>query len=278
MIRRPINRTWRVGLGIASFVVVAVVYTALSQWQTYKNPSQTVLPGWGELARGVEKVLEPDDFEYDGQSWLWVDTKASLGRLFAGLLTGVGLGLVLGMAMGCYEFVGAFLLPPLAFMAKIPPVAIMAVFYAVNAMLAGVLTTEERTFLMFVGIIAFGVTPSLAQTVQQAAKKDVPDELIDKAFTLGASQPELIWNVIFKQVLPRLLEAIRMQLAPAMVYLIAVEWVETNIGFGYRMKFESRVLHMNVVYVYLIYLGLIGMALDTALTWTRRKLCPWFGE
>jgi ABC-type nitrate/sulfonate/bicarbonate transport system permease component len=30
--------------------------------------------------------------------------------------------------------------------------------------------------------------------------------------------------------------------------------------------------------VYLVYLGLVGLAIDFALTWLRRKLCPWFGE
>ncbi len=120
--------------------------------------------------------------------------------------------------------------------------------------------------------------PSLAQAVHQAAKKDVPDELIYKAYTLGGSQAELIWNVVYKQILPRLLEAVRLQVGPAMVYLLAAEWNNTDIGFGFRLRVTGRLLQMNVVYVYLVYLGLAGLAIDFALTWLRRKLCPWFGE
>ena len=169
--------------------------------------------------------------------------------------------------MGCYSPVEALFLPPLSFLAKIPPTAMLAVFYA----LVGI------QFGFYVAMIAFGVLPTLAQSVYQAAKKDVPEELIDKGRTLGASQPELIWNIIYKQILPRILEAIRLQIGPAMVYLIAAEWGNTDVGFGFRVRSQSRLLHMNVVYVYLFYLGLIGLAIDFGLTWTRRKLCPWFG-
>lgn len=268
MIRQPISRRCRIALGITSFVVLALLYTGMSQWKYAQNPKQTTIPGWSELYRGMVKTLSPDTMDYDGQCWLWVDSKASFTRLLAGLSIGVLMGVVVGVAMGCYSVVEAILLPPLAFLAKIPPTAMLAVFFA----LVGV------QFGFFVAMIAFGVMPTLAQAVYQAAKKDVPDELINKASTLGASQGEIIWNVVYRQILPRMLDAIRLQVGPAMVYLIAAEWGNTDVGFGFRLRFQSRLLQMNVVYFYLAYLGLVGLAIDYALTWTRRKLCPWFGE
>lgn len=277
MIRKPISKTWKIGLGIAAFVILALVYTGLSQWQYGKNPTQTVMPGWSQLAAGVARVLKPDD-DYDGRCWLWVDSKASFTRLFSGLALGCFLGIVIGVAMGCYEPIEALLLPPLSFFAKIPPTALLAVFFTVMAMLKDFVSGAHLEFLFFVGMITFGVLPSLAQAAHQAAKKDVPDELIDKAFTLGASQAELIWNVVYKQILPRLLDAMRLQVGPALVYLLAAEWNNTDIGFGFRLRVTGRLLQMNVVYVYLIYLGLVGLAIDYALTLARRKLCPWFGE
>ena len=277
MIRQPISRPWKIGLGIGSFVLLALCYTGLSQWQYAKNPDQTVMPGWSRLAAGVQRALQPDE-DYDGRSWLWVDSKASFTRLFSGLAVGCLLGILLGIAMGCYEPVESFFLPPLSFVAKIPPTALLPVFYTVQAMLKDVFSGPRLEFMFFVGMITFGVLPSLAQAVHQAAKKDVPDELIHKAFTLGASQAELIWNVVYKQVLPRLLEAIRLQVGPAMVYLLAAEWSNTDLGFGFRLRVTGRLLQMNVVYVYLLYLGLAGLAIDYAISALRRKLCPWFGE
>jgi NitT/TauT family transport system permease protein len=278
MIRKPIGRPWKIGLGIASFVVLAGIYTALSQWQYSKNPSQTIMPGWRQLGAGVARVLKADEIDYDGRSWLWVDSKASFTRLLYGLALGCLLGVVIGVAMGCYEPIEAFFLPPLSFLAKIPPTAYVAVFYTVTAMLKDYFSGPNLELLFFVGMITLGILPGLAQAAHGAAKKDVPDELIDKAFTLGASQAELIWNVVYKQILPRLLEAVRLSVGPAMVYLLAAEWNNTDIGFGFRLRVYGRLLQMNVVYVYLIYLGLVGLAIDFALTWLRRKLCPWFGE
>ena len=97
---------------------------------------------------------------------------------------GVAIALVVGMAMGCYPPVDALLGPPLSFLAKIPPTAMLAVFF--------VLVGTNLEF--YVAMIAFGTAPTLAQAVHQAARKDVPDELVDKARTLGASQAEIIRN------------------------------------------------------------------------------------
>lgn len=268
MIRIPVSPGTKIGLGIASFVILAGIYTYLSHRQHVKNPRDTTIPSWSQLGEGIKKVVKPDDMEYHGRSWIWVDSKASFERLFSGLAIGILCSIVIGVAMGCFTPAEAFLLPPLSFLAKIPPTAMLAVFFV----LVG---TGEA---MYVTMIAFGVLPTLAQAVYQAAKKDVPDELLYKAYTLGASHAELVWNVVYKQILPRILESVRLQIGPAMVYLIAAEWMNAELGFGYRLRFQSRLLQMNVVYVYLVYLGLIGLAIDWTLTYARRKICPWFGE
>ena len=88
----------------------------------------------------------------------------------------------------------------------------------------------------------------------------------------------MIWDVIFQQTLPKMLDAIRLQIGPAMVYLIAAELMSADVGFGYRLRMESRLLHMNVVYVYLVVLGAAGYLLDTLMIRLRRRLCPWYGQ
>ncbi len=123
-------------------------------------------------------------------------------------------------------------------------------------------------------MIGFGVLPSLAQTVYLSVK-DVPDEYLYKAYTLGASHVEVVWNVVFRQVLPKLIDAIRLQLGPAMVYLIAAEMVVGDVGFGYRIRLQSKLLNMDVVYPYLVILAVFGFTVDYALLKLQRKMCPW---
>jgi NitT/TauT family transport system permease protein len=124
----------------------------------------------------------------------------------------------------------------------------------------------------------FGMLPSLAQAISASVRKDVPEELIFKAYTLGASHLELIWDVIFRQVFPRILEAMRLQIGPAMVLLVAAEWMVAGEGIGYRLRLFYQRTDMTVVFVYVFILGLAGLAIDYGLTWLRRKLCPWFGD
>ena len=226
------------------------------------------MPTFASLYKdGLLRVLEPQGLNKD-EHWLLEDAWATAYRLIAGLLVGVLLSMVIGILMGSYTWIEAFFLPPLSFLAKIPPTAMLAVFFV----LVG------TDFKMYVTMIAFGTLPTLAQTVYQSAKKDVPESLVYKAYTLGASHGEMIWNVIYKQILPRIIDAIRLQIGPAMVLLVAAEWMVAGEGFGYRLRLFYQRTDMTVVYLYLILLGAAGLAADYFLTWLRRKLCPWFGE
>ena len=183
-----------------------------------------------------------------------------------GLSVSVLASVILGVLMGSYTPIEAFFVPPLSFLAKIPPTAMLAVFFV----LVG---TDMK---MYVTMIIFGTLPTLAQTVYQSARTDVPESLIYKAYTLGASHTELIWNVTFKQILPRLIDAVRLQIGPAMVLLVAAEWMVAGEGFGYRLRLFYQRTDMSVVYVYLLLLGVGGLLADYALISFRRWLCPWF--
>ncbi len=229
------------------------------------------VPTWSTLwedglkrAWKQELDLRPGEYEY----WLWEDATATASRLVAGLTVGVLLSATLGLLMGAYAPIEAFFVPPLAFLAKIPPTAMLAVFFV----LVG------TNFQMYITMIAFGTLPTLAQTIYQSAKKDVPETLVFKAYTLGASHAEMIWNVMYKQILPRMIDAVRLQIGPAMVLLVAAEWMVADEGFGFRLRLFYQRTDMSVVYVYLIVLGTAGLVTDFALIWLRRWICPWFGE
>ena len=133
-------------------------------------------------------------------------------------------------------------------------------------------------FEMYLAMIVFGVLPTMTQAVYHSAVKDVPTALIEKSLTLGATPMKLIWHVVYKQILPRILDAARLQIGPAMVFLVAAEWMLGDVGFGVRLKLQSFKTNMNVVYIYLAILGVTGFAMDSFLIWLRRRICPWFGQ
>lgn len=265
MIRQPISYPLRIALGLLSVIVIVGSYAVLSHKQHRVNPQDTTIPDMAQFQQGLSKILTPDG---DGERWLWADAKASLTRLALGMFAGILLAFLAGMAMGCLPIVEAFLGPPISFLAKIPPTAMLAVYFVVFG-------TDIK---LFVAMVALGIFPSLAQSIFQAARKDVRDHSIHKAYTLGATNFEVIADVVFRQILPRILENIRLQVGPAFVFLIAAEWMLADVGFGYRLRIQSRLLNMSVVYAYLVILAGVGFGLDWTLSWMRRKLCPWFGE
>ena len=263
MIREPIKTPWVILLGILSIVLLLLCYTELSRRQHVKNPEDRTIPTWSQLADGVKRIVEVN--ERSGERWLLEDSRATIARLFTGLFLGVAGATFLGMLMGCFATWEAFLTPPMSLLAKVPPTAALAVFL--------VLSRTDSEF--YVIMIAFGILPTLAQSVYLAIR-DVPREQLYKAYTLGASSAEVIWNVVLRAVLPRLIDGVRLMIGPAMVYLIAAEWIQSDVGFGYRFRMQMKLLEMNVVYPYLAILAAFGFFMDYTLRITQRVCCPWY--
>ena len=218
--------------------------------------------------QGLVRACTPQGAFKRKEVWITTDFKATITRLVTALVLGIALSLTLGMLMGCFDPLEAFFTPPFALLSKVPATAVLPIFFVLI----------QINFKLYLAIIIFGMLPSLAQSISASVRKDVPEELIFKAYTLGASQLELIWEVIFKQVLPRVLDAARLQIGPALVLLVAAEWMVAGEGIGYRLRLFYQRTDMTVVFVYVAILGVLGLATDYALMWTRRKLCPWFGD
>lgn len=263
MICKPIRRMESLAWAISSIIVLIIAYAFLSNHQHQINPKDTTIPNFSQLLEGGKLLIVPDA---NGDIWLWNDICATYSRHSLGLALGTFIAVVLGIWMGCYHRAEAFFLPALNFFAKIPPTALMAVYFVLFG-------TET---LMFVAMIALGVFPILAQTIYQSVRKDVADVAISKAYTLGGSSGEVIVEVIFQQILPRVIEAVRLQIGPALIFLIAAEWMVADVGFGYRLRIQSRLLNMNVVYFYIVIIGATTFVADYLLTKIRERMCPWF--
>ena len=262
MIGRPISRPKGVLLSVLSVLVLLVGYSWVSHRQHQVNPDDTTIPSWGQLAEGVKKFTQPDR---KGERWLIEDSLATGERLALGLALGIVFGFLIGMLMGCIAPVEAFLNPPISMLAKVPQTAALAVYFVFFG------TGME----MFVAMISFGIIPALAVTVYLSIK-DIPSEMLDKAYTLGASAFEIAIEVVFKKVLPKFIDAVRLSIGPAIVFLIAAEMVVGDVGFGYRIRLQFKLTNMNVVYPYLAILAGFGFMLDYGLRALQAKVCPWY--
>lgn len=263
MIRRPISQQKKLFLGFIGTICLVAFYSALSFNQHQKNPTDTTIPNGIQLLEGVKKATLPD---YAGKIWLLDDVKATYFRLGCGLSLAVVLALGLGILMGHFTSLQALSYPPLSFLCFIPSTAGLTIFMA----------TVGTGEWLFISVVVFGAMPTLARVICLSAEKDVVEQDIFKFITMGASTSEVIYELSFKMILPRIISAVRLAVGPAMITLIALEMLISDIGFGYRLRLQGRLLNMNVCYFYCIVLGLIGLLIDQALVRISRKFCGWF--
>ena len=263
-LRKPLDPRWHVIWGIIGIGIMLAFYSYLSWDRRQDNPNDTTLPSIVEIAQATGKVISPQGFEK--KRWLIIDSKETFWRLFKGVAIGSVLSVCLGVLMGCYEKIYAFFFMVLSFWKGAPATAMLAIFFAI----AG---TGES---LYTALLVAGILPTLTMAIAISAKKDIPTKKINKSYTLGSSNAEVIREVVWPQTLPKIIDAIRLQIGPAMVYLIAAEYMVAQAGFGYTLRIQGRLLHMDVVYLYIAILALVGLIIDKLMVTLRKKLCPWY--
>jgi NitT/TauT family transport system permease protein len=96
-----------------------------------------------------------------------------------------------------------------------------------------------------------------------------------KAQTLGASTWQVAIRVVLPQIMPRLIEAVRLSLGPAFLFLIAAEAIAADVGLGYRIFLLRRYLAMDTILPYVAWITLLAYIIDFALARIARRSFPW---
>lgn len=250
-------------LAFIPFVLIAILYVVGSTERRAANPDDKLLPPVAEMADTSRHLaFEPD--RRTGEIVLWTDTAASLQRLAIGLGVATAAGLCFGLAVGLVPTVGATLGTLIAVLSMIPPMAILPILFIVFGL--GELSK--------VVLIVFGVTPFLIRDLSLTVTA-LPREQMVKAQSLGASTWQIAIRVVLPQIMPRLLEALRLSLGPAFLFLISAEAIAADVGLGYRIFLMRRYLAMDVILPYVAWITLLAFAMDYALSALARRGFPW---
>ena len=126
-------------------------------------------------------------------------------------------------------------------------------------------------------LIAIGITPPLIRDMAMRTA-DIPRQQLVKAQTLGASTWTLTLRVVLPQVLPRLIDSLRLQIGPAWLFLIAAEAIAAEAGLGYRIFLVRRYLAMDVILPYVAWITLLAFMMDYGLRTLQRRAFPWFAD
>ncbi|HEY6643494.1 ABC transporter permease [Povalibacter sp.] len=257
------NRGGAVVLAALPFLLLIVAYLLGSNARLEVNPDDKLLPAMSTLIDTVHTYAFEED-KRSGEVLLWLDTWASLQRILLALGISAVIGITVGLAIGAIPYVRALAAPFVAAVSMIPPLAILPVLFIV-------LGLGE---VAKVALIVIGVAPIITRDVALRAS-ELPTEQLIKAQTLGASSWLLSARVILPQLWPRLIDAVRLQLGCAWLFLIAAEAIASTEGLGYRIFLVRRYLAMDVILPYVIWITLLAFLMDWLLRLARRRLFPW---
>ncbi len=246
------------------FIVAIATYLVFSHLRHEQNPRDKLLPSMTQMSAAVQRYGLTED-KRTGAYLFWQDTASSLRRLAIGMSLSTLLALLIGLNMGLFYGLATATAPFLTFVAMIPPIAVLPILFI--ALGIGELGK--------IALIFIGTFPLMTRDIYMAVRK-LPLQQVTKALTLGASSAAVVYHAILPQILPRLLDSLRLSLGAAWLFLIASEAIASTDGLGYRIFLVRRYMSMEVIIPYVIWITLLGFMLDTALRLLVRWRFSWY--
>jgi NitT/TauT family transport system permease protein len=202
--------------------------------------------------------------DYWNSGELGTDLWASALRVIKGYSLSMGIGIVLGLAIGSYRSIEAFWESPIGFLRYIPATALTPLFL----LWLGIDETP-KVALIIAGTVFFNIL-----MVADVAR-NVPRELITASYTLGASRTRVLRRVILPHSWPGIIDVARINLAAAWVMLVVAELLAAQSGLGYRLVQSQRFRQVDRMFAILMIFAIVGLASDLALRGLRNRVAPW---
>lgn len=255
-LRKMISKTKYSMIAAGAFILVLVLWRLLS---TSGMVSQIFLPAPTAVIEAFVKSL------MDGS--LATDTWISFSRIMKGFLLAIVIGVPLGVLVGSFSKIEAFVLPLTEFFRYLPVPA----FVPLIMVWVGIGENAKVTVILL-GIL-FQLIPMVADNV-----KSVPSNLINAAYTLGGKSSTVIFKVIIPAMLPKLMESLRMIMGWAWTYLVVAELVAANSGLGYNILKAQRFLDTSSIFMGILVIGLLGLITDRLFGLLNKVLFRWVEE
>lgn len=264
LINRHPSRPVKWLLGLLPFLLLGILYVAASQQRLAENPDDKLLPNVASMVAAMDRLaFQPS--KRTGEYLFWQDTASSLQRLGIGVGISALLGLSFGLVNGAIPLVRANLSPLVTAVSLVPPMAILPILFIVFG-----LGEVSKVVLIVIGIAPFIMRDMQARTLE------IPSEQLIKAQTLTANTWQILVRVLLPQVLPRLIDTVRLSLGAAWIFLIAAEAIAATDGLGYRIFLVRRYLSMDVILPYVLWITLLAFLIDWLLRMVSRGLFPWY--
>ena len=153
--------------------------------------------------------------------------------------------------MGAFEPVNRFFEPIMAPLRYMP----ISAFIPLLILWFGIYEKQKIAFL-FLGVFVY-LLPVVVTAIRA-----VPEELVQTALTLGASQAQVVRTVLLPAALPEIFDSFRVMNAISWTYVILAEAVNPEHGLGYMVELARTHQKASWSFAGLLVIGGIGLLTD----------------
>jgi NitT/TauT family transport system permease protein len=245
-------------LGVVGFAVIIAVWTLLA-----------LITNDPTVSTSLQLIPRPDVVVV-----AWVDMVEHLGflsdvawstfRIVAGFALAALIAVPLGLLMGSFEVVRSFFQPPINAIRYMPASAFIPLLILVQ----GLGESEKLT------VIWIGVFFQLVLMVMDIAHR-VPAEMLNVAYTLGASRWTVFRKVFLPATFPEVVDALRITMGWAWTYLIVAELVAAQAGIGNFILIAERFFRADRIIAAIITIGVLGLITDSLFAAYHRWAFPY---
>jgi NitT/TauT family transport system permease protein len=190
-----------------------------------------------------------------------------LYRVFVGYFIGAVPAVAVGLLMAMFKPVRIFFDPLIAALFPIPKIALMPLLLLAFGF-------GDASKIALVAIAVF--FPVVVNTYVGAA--NIEKIYWDVAKNYGASQMVMFRRIVFFGALPTIFAGLRIALAVSFIVLVASEFVATKSGIGYLIWNSWELLQVDVMFVGIVTIGVLGLITSVLFQELERWAVPWKTE
>ena len=195
---------------------------------------------------------------------LWVNTWASLQRLFWGFLLGAIPALLLGIAMGLSRPLRAFVNPLVSTTYPVPKSAIFPLVLLIFG-----LGESSKIVMVAIGVFYPVLINSCTGVVE------INKIFLDVGHNFGASRWQVFRTIAFPGALPHVMSGVKLGVGMGLILIAIAEMIGAKSGLGFMIWNAWEILSVETMYVGLIVIALLGFLFSMVLDEVEGMMVPW---
>lgn len=214
-----------------------------------------IIPNPVETLKTLLEMLQGDLFKHLAYSGY---------RVLMAILISILIGLPMGILTGLNNKIDKIVSPIAYILYPLPKVAFLPIFMLLFGL------GEVAKISLLVSIIIFQVQLAVRDGV-----KDIEQDMIRSAETLGLEKWDIFKHLIFPAIMPKLFSALRITIGISIAALFLSENFATSYGIGYFIMNSWIMVDYKAMFAGIVVLGIFGGLLFKIIDVLENRVCKW---